>query len=211
LLYSRALILYEGIVTEELAFPIWAKAYWGKTVHELGFSFVGAAGHNYFPFVWLAQSLGIPWFIYSDGEDAALQGLTSSLAKIGITDYKTRSEITVIPEKGDIEAELIRDGYLPQVSEAFDKVSGPGFLDGYIKEHNGRPGPKKAGVEYTREYTSAGGRERAAIDALRGNKGNVASSLAEVIAALPDPARRIPTTVAQFFAEISKHFGLSRR
>jgi putative ATP-dependent endonuclease of OLD family len=51
LLFSRALILYEGIVTEELAFPIWAKAYWGKTVHELGFSFVGAAGHNYYPFI----------------------------------------------------------------------------------------------------------------------------------------------------------------
>ncbi len=211
LLFSRALILYEGTVTEELAFPIWAKAYWGKTIHELGFSFVGAAGHNYFPFVWLAKSFEIPWFIYSDGEDAALKGLSSSLAKIGIADYKTRPEVTVIPKKGDIEAELVRDGYLPQIVEALDKVFEPGFLDRYIKDLNGKPGPKKAGVEYTRDYASAGGRERAAIDALRSNKGNVATSVAEVIAALPDPARRIPTTVTQFFAEISKHFSLSRR
>ncbi|HEX4825242.1 MAG TPA: AAA family ATPase [Candidatus Polarisedimenticolaceae bacterium] len=210
LLFSRALILYEGIVTEELVFPIWANAYWGKTVHELGFSFVGVAGHNYFPFVWLAESFGIPWFIYSDGEDAALKQLSSSLAKIGIADYKTRCEVTVIPEKGDIEAELVRDGYLPQIEEALARVFEPGFIDQYIKEHNGRPGPKKAGVEYTRDYTSAGGRERAAIDALRGNKGSVATSLAEVIAALPDAARRVPTTVAQFFAEISKRFDLSR-
>ncbi len=211
LLYSRALILYEGIVTEELAFPIWAKVYWGKTVHELGFSFVGAGGHNYFPFIWLAESFGIPWFIYSDGEDAALQGLSSSLAKIEIADYKTRSEVMVIPEKGDIEAELVRDGYLPQIEEALDKVLGPGFLDRYIKELNGKPGPKKAGVEYTREYTSTGGRERAAIDALRNYKGNVATSLAEAIGALPEPARRVPTTIAQLFAQISKHFGLTRR
>jgi putative ATP-dependent endonuclease of the OLD family len=211
LLYSRALILYEGVVTEELAFPIWAKVYWGKNVHELGFSFVAAAGHNYFPFVWLAQSLGIPWFIYSDGEDAARQGLRSSLGKIGIADFETRPEVTIIPEGRDIEAELVWDGYLPQIEEALDKVFGTGFLTDYIEKHDGKPGPKKAGVEYTRDYKSAGGRERAAIDALRRNKADVATCLADVIVALPDPARRIPTTVAQYFAEVSNHFGLSRR
>jgi putative ATP-dependent endonuclease of OLD family len=210
LLFSRALILYEGTATEEFAFPIWAKTYWGKTVHELGFSFVAAGGHYYFPFIWLAESFGIPWFIFSDGEDAALKGLSSSLAKIGVADYKTRSEITVIPGKGDIEAELVRDGYLPQIVEALDKVNKPWFLDRYIKNLNGKPGPTKAGVAYTRDYGSAGGRERAAIDALRDHKGSAATSLAEIIGALPAPARRIPTTVAQFFAEISKHFGLSR-
>lgn len=211
LLFSRALILYEGIVTEELAFPIWAKTYWGKTVHELGFSFVGAGGHNYFPFVWLAESFRIPWFIFSDGEEAAVKGLSSSIAKVGIADYKARSEITVIPDKGDIEAELVRDGYLPQIVEALDKVIEPGFLDRYIKDLNGKSGPTKAGVEYIREYTSAGGRERAAIDALRDKKASIATTLAEVIAAMPDPARRIPKTVAQFFDTISKCFGLSRR
>ncbi len=210
LLFSRALILYEGIVTEEQAFPIWAKIFWGKTVHELGFSFVGAGGHNYSPFVWLAESFGIPWFIYSDGEDAAVKGLSESLAKIGIADYKTRSEVTVIPEKGDIEAELVRDGYLAQIVEALDKAFEPGFLDRYIKNLHGKPGSTTAGVEYTRDYKSAGGRERAAIDALRRHKRSAATPLAEVIGALADPARRIPTTVAQFFAEISKHFGLSR-
>lgn len=209
LLYSRALILYEGIVTEELAFPIWARAYWGKTVHELGFSFVGAGGHNYFPFVWLAESFGIPWFIYSDGENAALKGLSSSLGKIGIADYKMRSEVVVIPDGGDMEAELVRDGYLSQIEQALDKVLGKDFLDEFIKDLHGKAGPKKAGVEYTRDYQSPGGRERAAIDALRLHKGSVAAALGEEIVALPNPARRVPTTVAQFFAEISKKFGIA--
>jgi hypothetical protein len=106
---------------------------------------------------------------------------------------------------------LIRDSYLPQIEIALDQVFEPGFLDQYIKKHHGNPGPKKAGVVCTRDYISDGGRKRAAIDALRGNKGSVAIALAEVIAALPDSDRCVPTTVAQFFTEISKRFGLNRR
>ena len=40
LLFSRALILFEG-ETEEQALPIWAQNRWKASVHELGFSFIG--------------------------------------------------------------------------------------------------------------------------------------------------------------------------
>lgn len=209
LLFSRGIILYEGVVTEEQAFPIWANAYWGKSIHELGFSFVAADGHNYFPFIWLANSFGIPWFIYSDGEDAAIDGLKKSLAKIGIADYTKINEISVIPDKRNFEAQLVHEGYLPQIEEAFNK-SEPDFLDKYIKRLDGKEGPKKAGVKYTRDYSSAGGRERAAIDALEGEKALIATPLAETIANLADATRRVPPSVAGFFEMISKHFGLSR-
>eukprot|EP00952_Eustigmatos_sp_NYUAD-ZCMA_P010163 41837-Eustigmatos_ZCMA.PRE.1 len=50
LLFARAVILFEG-ETEEQAFPLWAQAYWGASAHELGFSFVGVGGTDYFPFL----------------------------------------------------------------------------------------------------------------------------------------------------------------
>lgn len=59
ILFARVVVLFEG-QTEEQAMPIWAQRYWGTTIHEVGFSFVRANGTDYFPFIWLAKSLGIP-------------------------------------------------------------------------------------------------------------------------------------------------------
>ena len=82
LLFARALILFEG-ETEEQALPIFAESYWGATAHEKGFSFVGCGGANYFPFVWLAKSFGVNWYILCDGEEKTIARTNAQLKRIG--------------------------------------------------------------------------------------------------------------------------------
>lgn len=77
LLFSRAAVFFEG-ETEEQTLPILAEAYWGCSIHELGFSFVRVGSNsNYFPFIWLAESLDIPWYVFSDGEAETITHLAA--------------------------------------------------------------------------------------------------------------------------------------
>ena len=59
-----------------------ARAYCDRT-HELGFCFVRVNGTDYFPFIWLAKALGIPWYVFADGETAPLKDLEAALKKAG--------------------------------------------------------------------------------------------------------------------------------
>ena len=85
LLFSTALLLFEG-ETEEAALPVFAERYWGNSIHQLGLSFVPVSGNDYFPFIWLARSLEIPWFILSDAELQPLATLDRCLARAGFAD-----------------------------------------------------------------------------------------------------------------------------
>jgi putative ATP-dependent endonuclease of OLD family len=69
ILYARALVFFEG-ETEEQALPIFAERYWNQHLSNLSISMVGVGGdRSYTPFLRLAHSFGIPWYIFSDGEN----------------------------------------------------------------------------------------------------------------------------------------------
>lgn len=209
LLFARAVILFEG-ETEEQAFPLWAQAYWGASAHELGFSFVGVGGTDYFPFIWLAQSFGIPWHIFSDGEDKTVTKLKADAKRVGATDITKHDNILVIPNKLDLEAHLIEDGYLDAFEAAIIKYAGTAALDTYIATLNGKPGPEVDGVQLPRDYNGADGRKRAALDMVSGKKTRYATPLAGAILELADPARRVPKLVSQLFDVIGNKFGLTK-
>ena len=71
ILFARALVFFEG-ETEEQGLPVFAQAYWGEPINTLGISMVGVSGQAYLPFVRLAESFHIPWYIFSDGEPNAI-------------------------------------------------------------------------------------------------------------------------------------------
>jgi putative ATP-dependent endonuclease of OLD family len=106
LLFSRALILFEG-ETEEQALPIYAESYWGATAHEKGFSFVGCGGANYFPFVWLAQNFGMRWYILCDGEEKTITRVNSQLKRVGLDAVDKLSNVSVIDGRTRYEGHLI--------------------------------------------------------------------------------------------------------
>lgn len=206
ILFSRGLVLFEG-QTEEQALPIWAQKYWNTSVHELGFCFVRVNGTDYFPFLWLAKSLGIPWYIFADGEPQPIKNLNSALTKAGEEDSTTNPNVIAHPSGFNFETQLIGEGYLLECEAALNAMSGlPNYLDGYISNLHGEKGKK--GI--LRDYQSAGGRERAAIDALSGAKTNVAKHLAYVISELPDKTRRFPSRIKALFERVGGQHNLMK-
>lgn len=202
LLFSRALILFEG-ESEEQALPIYAESYWGATAHEKGFSFVGCGGANYFPFVWLAENFGMRWYILSDGEDLTISGVNAQLKKIGLGNADTLPNIFIIDGKTGYEGHLL-DSYMDAIETTFEAVLGKGEFDKYIANFDSKPGKKVAGKPTTRDYKGADGRKRAAMDLLSERKTRLAAPVATAIVALADPARRIPPAIRKLFDKIAE-------
>ncbi|MBH2008930.1 MAG: AAA family ATPase [Xanthomonadaceae bacterium] len=212
ILFARALVLFEG-QTEEQALPIWAQEYWGASIHELGFSFARANGTDYFPFIWLAQSLDIPWYLIADGEAQPLRNLEDALKKANLPDISKSQNIVALPGGNNFETQLIAEGYMVEIEGALNLVSGEAaFLDGFIAKNHGLSyGKFKDGTDKgSRDYKCAGGRERAAADAMKGQKTRLAKPLAHQIVGLADSARRFPSTIGNLFKTIGAAQGLTK-
>jgi putative ATP-dependent endonuclease of OLD family len=205
-------VLFEG-QTEEQALPIWAQAYWGASIHELGFSFARANGTNYYPFIWLANSLDIPWYLIADGEPQPLKNLEDELKRANLPESAKSPNIVVLPGGKNFETQLLAEGYLGEIEAALNAASGEAeFLDGFIKKNHGHSyGKFKDGTDKgSRDYKSEGGRERAAADAMKGQKTRLAKPLAHQIVGLADPLRRFPSTIDSLFKIIGAAHGLPK-
>ncbi|MBF0143656.1 MAG: AAA family ATPase [Magnetococcales bacterium] len=200
LLFARAAIFFEG-ETEEQALPILAEAFWGCNIHELGFSFVKVGGNsNYFPFIWLAEQLAIPWYVFSDGEPYTIGRLDGALNKLGKPKAVACHNVFVIPGGRNFESQLVAEGYLPEIEKVFDLVKGKtNFLDDYISRLNGNQRKGRT----TRNYTTTDGRQKAACDAMSESKTRLAEPLASVLSAIPDETRRFPACIRALFNKIS--------
>ena len=207
LLFARAAVFFEG-ETEEQALPILAEAYWGRSIHELGFSFVRVGSNsNYFPFIWLAESLEIPWYVFSDGEAETITHLGRALNRLGKPEPAACPRIFVIPDGRNFERQLVADGYLPEIEATLEQLEGKvSFLDDYITRMQGKSGKK--GVP--RDYTVADGRQKAACDAMSENKTRMAEPLATTLCAIPDEPRRFPAHIRALFEKISADHGLTQ-
>jgi putative ATP-dependent endonuclease of OLD family len=204
ILFSRGVVLFEG-QTEEQALPIWAQKYWGASIHELGLCFVRVNGTDYFPFIWLAKALSIPWYVFPDGEPKPVKELNAALEKAGEADCEHCATV-LAPELGkNFETQLVAEDYLPEIEAALNAMSGKAnFLDDYIEELHGQQISKTE----KRDYKSEGGRERAATDAIARHKTDVAKHLAHGISSLADPARRFPTRIKALFEMVGAAHGL---
>ncbi len=207
LLFSRAVVFFEG-ETEEQALPILAEAYWECSIHELGFSFVRVGGNsNYFPFIWLAESLDIPWYVFSDGEAATITHLGRALHKTGRGAPGDCPEVFVIPNGLNFERQLVAEGYLPEIEATFNELEGKAtFLDDYIAQMNGKDGKGRV----IRDYTVEDGRLKAACDAMSESKTRMAEPLATTLSRIPDEARRFPANIRALFTKISADHGLTQ-
>jgi len=81
ILFSRALILCEGI-TEEQVIPAMFEIYSGKSLYSLGVCCISVGGKNYSPFVRLSCSLGIPTYIISDNDGSTKIEIEAQLRRL---------------------------------------------------------------------------------------------------------------------------------
>jgi len=110
ILFSRALILCEG-VTEEQLIPAMFEVSVGRTLFSLGISCVNVGGKNYAPFIKLACSLGVPTYIVSDNDGNTKNEIESQLRRVKKDmQHDLGTEIfgiSYITNGNDFEAELL--------------------------------------------------------------------------------------------------------
>lgn len=126
--FSKALVLFEG-ETEEQALPVLAEKYFGRPAYECGIDFIGVGGAGqYFPFILFAESLNIPWYIFSDGEDIPVSYMTDAVKKFHKNpslDINTLENVFIIDQKEDFEKYIIRQNYLDDIKNYIKSVELP--------------------------------------------------------------------------------------
>lgn len=108
MLFARALVFFEG-ETEEQALPDFAEKFWGRHPHDLSFAFIGVGGSgNYLPFLRMAHTFQMPWFVFSDGEPDAIKSVNAALKALGEPEIPDNPRVLVIPGGDDFEAHIIK-------------------------------------------------------------------------------------------------------
>jgi putative ATP-dependent endonuclease of OLD family len=117
LFFSKAIVYFEG-ETEEQALPIFAEHYFKKTPVEMGIDFIGVGGHgNYLPFLRVAESLKIPWFIFSDAEEYIKKSVNNQFADCH-SDKIDTNVIIFLNDGNNFENQLITDGFSDEIKSA---------------------------------------------------------------------------------------------
>jgi putative ATP-dependent endonuclease of the OLD family len=186
MLFARALVFFEG-ETEELALPDFAEEHWKRHPNDLGYSFIGVGGNgNYLPFLRLAESFKIPWFIFSDGEAATITAVNAALAAIGQNPIPNNPRVIVLPDGKDFEAYIVNDSSRDSLIEAIIKheTKSPQHAEALTKQWAAKSGPEQlAGI----------------LETLDANKTQYGSRIGKL---LP-----VPAALEELFKNIDAEFG----
>ncbi|MFH1028738.1 MAG: AAA family ATPase [Pseudomonadota bacterium] len=185
LLFAQAIVLFEG-ETEEQALPIFARAHWDEAPFMRGVVFVGVGGGGkYLPFLRVAESMAIPWFIFSDGETKTIGKVTAALKALGLA--MPHKHVFVLPGGRNIEQYLIHEGYQAEIKAAVIASQEPGFANDLHK--------------HAKAQEVNGWTDEELLQHLTTWKTKLSPHWANIIAALPDD-RRLPGKVKRLFTAI---------
>lgn len=110
LLFSKALILFEGVTEEQLA-PVFFEKYFGFSCYSVGINCISVEGKNYPPFVKMACSLGIPVYIVSDNDGNTEADIASQIRNIerdlGYVLTDDLFNVSFLNNGCDIESEMV--------------------------------------------------------------------------------------------------------
>lgn len=117
LFFSKVIVLAEG-ETEEQALPIFAEKYFGVSPFEMGVDYIGVGSFtSYLPFLKVAESLNIPWYIFSDAEDNVKSNVQNQVKK-SKTKRSEEDCLILLDDGNDFEKQLIQDGYQEEIRKA---------------------------------------------------------------------------------------------
>jgi len=124
ILFSNITILVEG-ETEEQALPVFFREYFSKSTYSYGVNIVGVSGSgkNYLPFLQILETIGVKWYIFSDGEERVVNNLIETL-KI----YKKTEDIDLykfenilILDGNSYESYLVQNNYENEIISAINE------------------------------------------------------------------------------------------
>jgi putative ATP-dependent endonuclease of OLD family len=186
-LFARALVFFEGD-TEEGALPIFAESFFLTHPINLGISMIGVGGSgSYSPFIRLANSLDIPWFIFSDGEVDTVKSVMSALKSIG--EGSGTSNVIFLPEGLNFETYLASLDYKDAIISGIIAANAQNdqHRKALEKEWSAKTDPLK-------EIASELGREKARLGPI----------VARHICAMSDKGKSIPVKLRELFEAISQ-------
>jgi len=187
ILFARALVFFEG-ETEEQALPDFAEYFWNHHPNDLGVTLVGVDGYgNYLPFLRLAYSFNIPWFIFSDGEAKTIVSVTTALAAVGEAALP-HPHVVVLPNGNDFEQYLLA-AYKDVVIEMIIDRRATNDLHRLKNEWQ-----KKSDAELLQELHSF--------------KPQYGARVGKRILRLTDGQRRLPTAIKELLDKVSKALNL---
>lgn len=211
--FSKVIVFVEG-ETEEQALPIFAEHYFKKSPVEMGIDFVGVGGSgNYYPFLRIANSINIPWLIFSDGENDTKNNVQSALKKLYDREIEIEKEtnVFVLDNECDFEKYLIDNDYLNEIESAFNKLHSGKYLEDQIKKKDGtiKGRIKTDNVcdkcsqniykDILRDYKGDQGFKDALYDCMISQKTQFATVIAEIII---ESLKPLPPKVKELFEEM---------
>jgi putative ATP-dependent endonuclease of the OLD family len=147
---------------------------------------VGVGGDgNYLPFLRVAASMAIPWFIFSDGEPEAVAAVTKALSAVGSTLPDNR--VTVLPSGRNFERYLIDENYRDDLKRGILAFLEPTFADARYKQ--------------AKEQEVAGWTDEELLKYLAAWKTKLSPHWAAAIASRLD-ARRIPPAIREILERL---------
>lgn len=140
LFFSKVVILCEG-ETEEQSLPLLIEKRMSIDYVSLGVNVIGInGGGNYFPFIYFCESLGIKWFILSDGEKPILKKIKKDvirLKKLEVrpVDFVLPSNIVYFENEEDFEQHLINNDFVDEIQETLKEIYGENLDEQILKRH----------------------------------------------------------------------------
>jgi putative ATP-dependent endonuclease of the OLD family len=184
MLFARAIVLFEG-ETEEQAIPDFAEAHWNDHPNDLGYSFIGVGGKdNYLPFLRMAESFGIPWFIFSDGEADAIVSVNKALATIEQPEVPVNHRVVVLPNGQDFEACIAVEANRQALFDA-------------IKAHKVQGGTDPRAFQIAWDKMNATAQLTEILRILRANKTQYGSIVGKILPAPSELATLLSMVVAE--------------
>lgn len=129
LFFSKVVILCEG-ETEEQSLPLLIEKQLNLDMVSIGINIIGInGGGNYFPFIYFCESLGIKWFILSDGENPILKKIKKDMIKLNQLevrpeDYEFPDNIIHFENQEDFERHLINNGFKEEIEDTLKEIYG---------------------------------------------------------------------------------------
>lgn len=140
LFFSKVVILCEG-ETEEQSLPLLIEKQLNLDMVSIGINIIGInGGGNYFPFIYFCESLGIKWFILSDGENQILKKIKMDMIKLNQLavrpeDYEFPDNIIHFENEEDFERHLINNGFKEEIEETLKEIYGDDIDAVILRKH----------------------------------------------------------------------------
>lgn len=140
LFFSKVVILCEG-ETEEQSLPLLIEKQLNLDMVSIGLNIIGInGGGNYFPFIYFCESLGIKWFILSDGENPILKKIKKDMIKLNQLavrpeDYEFPDNIIHFENQEDFERHLINNGFKEEIEETLKEIYGDDIDAVILRKH----------------------------------------------------------------------------